>query len=309
MSSTVLSVKNLTKYYKKFLAVDDISFEIKKGQIIGLLGPNGAGKSTTIQMLLGLTEPTSGTIEYFGKDLQKHRSYCLSKINFASAYAQLQGRMTVRHNLKIFGGLYNVKNIDKKIQELAELFEITAVLDETFWQLSSGQQTRAILAKSLLNDPELLLMDEPTASLDPDIIEKIIELIRRLQREKNIAILYTSHNMEEVSRLCEKVMFLQQGKIVVVDSPQNLSKAIGLTKLYISYNTPKEKIEKFLKQKQLQNVFLSQHQVEIAVEEEQIPSTLFDMKKNDIWITGIDIVKPNLEDVFLSFSRNSDEMA
>lgn len=303
MSSTVLSVQNLTKYYNKFLAVDDISFEIKKGQIIGLLGPNGAGKSTTIQMLLGLTQPSAGTIEYFGKDLHKNREYCLSKINFSSAYAQLQGKMTIKQNLTIFGRLYDVNNLNSKIEEVAELLEIEALLNETFWQLSSGQQTRAILAKSLLNDPELLLMDEPTASLDPDIIQKILELIRKLQREKGVSILYTSHNMEEVSRLCEKVMFMEKGRIGVVDTPQNLSKSIGLTKLLINFNTPQEKAEKYLQTITHAYTFISKQQLEISLNEEDIPSVLFELKKHEVWITGIDITKPNLEDVFLSFAK------
>jgi ABC-2 type transport system ATP-binding protein len=306
MPPVVLSVEKLTKRYKSFLAVDNISFNLHQGEILGLLGPNGAGKTTTIQMLLGLTEPDSGRITYFDKELSRNHEYCLSRINFASAYSRLQGKMTVRQNLVIYAGFYGVANPQKKIAELAELLEIESQLDEVYWHLSSGQETRVNLAKSLLNEPKIILMDEPTASLDPDIVNKIIDLIRRLQSEKKVAILFTSHNMEEVSRLCSKVMFMNHGQIVVTDTPLNLSKQISKAHLEVSFDGSRQAVSQYLRQQQLVHQFIRPELVSIEVDEEQIPGVLFDIKDAGAWITNIDVRKPTLEDVFLEFSRRQE---
>jgi ABC-2 type transport system ATP-binding protein len=306
MPQVVLSVEKLTKRYKSFLAVDNISFNLHQGEILGLLGPNGAGKTTTIQMLLGLTEPDSGKITYFDKELSRNHEYCLSRINFASAYSRLQGKMTVRQNLVIYAGFYGVANPQKKIAELAELLEIEPQLDEVYWHLSSGQETRVNLAKSLLNEPKIILMDEPTASLDPDIVNKIIDLIRRLQSEKKVAILFTSHNMEEVSRLCGKVMFMNHGQIVVTDTPLNLSKQISKAHLEVSFDGSRQAVSQYLRQQQLVHQFIRPELVSIEVDEEQIPGVLFDIKDAGAWITNIDVRKPTLEDVFLEFSRRQE---
>ena len=178
MKTPVLEVSGLTKIFHSrggdFTAVDHISFDIGEGEIVGLLGPNGAGKTTTIQMLLDLVTPTSGTISYFGKPFPKEREYCLSRINFASTYAHVQSRLTVNENLRIYAGLYQVNNAKKKIEELLALLEVSELGNALFWHLSSGQKTRVILVKALLNSPKLLLMDEPTASLDPDIANKVV---------------------------------------------------------------------------------------------------------------------------------------
>lgn len=307
--SSVLQVNQLNKVYpanhggEPYVAVDNLSFELQKGEILGLLGPNGAGKTTTIQMLLGLTTLTSGSIRYFDKDLYTDREHIMARINFASAYAHVQGKMTVRQNLTVYAHLYKVTNTSQKIAELADLLEISHLLDTTFWKLSSGQQTRVILAKSLINSPQLLLMDEPTASLDPDIVNKIIDLIRRLQSEKQVSILFTSHNMEEVTRLCDRVMFLHKGKLVAEDTPVGLTKLVGSAKLILTFDTAAKVVEKYLQDKKLIHQFIHSQLVEINVPEEKIPSTLFDLKKKGVWVTDIDIKKPTLEDVFLSFAR------
>jgi ABC-2 type transport system ATP-binding protein len=308
----VLQVTNLSKTYppehkgdEPFVAVDSLSFHIKKGEILGLLGPNGAGKSTTIQMLLGLTSPSSGQISYFGQDFVTHRESILERINFASAYAHVQGKLTVKQNLTIYGMLYNVQNLPKKIAELAELLEISHLLNTTFWHLSSGQQTRVILAKSMINDSQLLLMDEPTASLDPDIVDKMIDLIRSMQKEKGVSILFTSHNMEEVTRLCDRVIFMHAGKIVAEDTPLELTKLVGDAQLVVSYDSGKKIISEYLAKENLVHTFPNAQVVQITLTESQIPSTLFDLKKLGIWIVDIDIKKPTLEDVFLSFARKA----
>ena len=308
--SAILKVSKLTKAYpankigeEPYLAVNNLSFQLGKGEVLGLLGPNGAGKTTTIQMLLGLTKLTSGSIHYFDKELHANREYVLSRINFASAYSHVQGKMTVRQNLKIYGMIYGAKNLNQKIEQLAELLEIKPILDTIFWKISSGQQTRVILAKGLINEPQVLLMDEPTASLDPDIVNKILDLIRSLQKEKQLSILYTSHNMEEITRICNRVMFLQKGELVAEDTPLGLTKLIGDSKLIITFDKAYEKASEYLSKKQLSFSAIRNHLLEINLPEEKIPETLFDLKKLGVWITDIDIKKPTMEDVFLSFAR------
>lgn len=234
MKKTVLEVQNLTKTYGSFTAVNEISFSVKEGEIVGMLGPNGAGKTTTIQMLLGLTYPTSGSIEYFGKVFEKNREFCLSRINYASAFSHVQGKITIRQNLTIFAGLYDVKQPQERISELLEILEIKKYENELFWHLSEGQKTRVILAKALLNHPKLILFDEPTASLDPDIAEKVTILIKELQEKEHVAMLYTSHDMQEVEKICDRVMIMDQGKIVAEDTPLGLTKRIGTARLILT---------------------------------------------------------------------------
>ncbi len=214
MSQPVLSVKGLTKHYGDFVAVNNVDFQLGRGEIIGLLGPNGAGKSTTIQMLLGLLTPSGGSIEYFGKDFAKHRQEVLSKINYLSAYNTLQGKISVMENMRVFAMAYDVKNAKTKINELLDFFGVLQLANERYDDISAGQRTRVNLAKAFLNDPELVLMDEPTASLDPDIVDKVLGMIEQFKAEKQLSILFTSHNMDEVARVCDSVIFLSHGKIV-----------------------------------------------------------------------------------------------
>lgn len=196
----VLKVNGLTKRFGEFTAVDGISFSVKEGEVVGFLGPNGAGKTTTIQMLLGIIAPTAGSIHYFDKDFFKDTQYCLSRINFTSAFNTLQGRVTVWENLLVFAHLYHVENSLSRIKKLIALFEMDDLMHKRYWDLSTGQRTRANFIKALLNDPKIILMDEPTASLDPDIADKTLNFIEELRHEHKITILYTSHNMAEVDR-------------------------------------------------------------------------------------------------------------
>ena len=182
MSEPVLEVYDLVKEYGAFRAVDGISFGVPKGKVVGLLGPNGAGKTTTIHILVGVTLPTAGMIKYFGRDFLKHRRYCLERINFTSSFNTLQGRISVWENLRVFAHLYGLRSAEKKIMSLVDYFGVTDLLYQRFWNLSAGQKTRVNLIKSLLNDPVLILMDEPTASLDPDIADKTLSLIEDLRR-------------------------------------------------------------------------------------------------------------------------------
>ncbi|MEK6910195.1 MAG: ABC transporter ATP-binding protein [Nanoarchaeota archaeon] len=226
-----IEVKNLVKTFGKVHAVNNISFSIQEGKITGFLGPNGAGKTTTIQMLLDLVTPTSGSIKIFGKEMHENREEILGKINFCSPYVSLPGNLKVWENLYTFARLYGVKNVKKKVEELATFFGIKKMMNKMTSSLSTGQLTRLNLAKALLNDPKLLLLDEPTSSLDPDIADRTRKLLKRIQKERKVTILYTSHNMDEVEELCDRVIFLQKGKIVDDDSPHKLKKKYGFNDL------------------------------------------------------------------------------
>lgn len=307
MIKPILEVSALSKTYDTYNAVKNISFAIQEGEIVGLLGPNGAGKTTTIQMLLDLVTPTSGKIEYFGRSFPKEREFILSRINFASAYSHVQSRMTVIENMNIYAGLHQIPNSKKKIKELLGLLEVSELENELFWHLSSGQKTRVILAKALLNNPKLILMDEPTASLDPDIANKVVELIQSLQKKEGVSILYTSHNMEEVERLCDRVMFLNHGTIVAEDTPLGLTKRVGKSQLILTFDGGQELISKYLSQYAHLFRFARPHVVEIMLPEKDIPKVLFGFAKEKIWITEIAVEKPNLEDVFLSIAGGSYE--
>lgn len=309
MATPILEVTGLTKQFNArgggFTAVDNISFAVGEGEILGLLGPNGAGKTTTIQMLLDLITPTSGTIKYFGKAFPQEREYCLSRINFASTYTHIQSRMSVAENLRIYAGLYEVPHAKKKIEELLALLEIPELGNELFWHLSSGQKTRVILVKALLNSPRLLLMDEPTASLDPDIAHKVVEVILTLQKKEGVSILYTSHNMDEVERICDSVMFLDHGKILAQDTPLGLTKRAGNAKLILTFDGNREPVQNYLEKDAYTYAFPRDHIVAISVAEADIAKVLFGFAKEKIWITNIDVEKPNLEDVFLSIAKGN----
>ena len=218
----LIDIKGLTKDFKNVRAVDNISFEVKKGEIVGLLGPNGAGKTTTLQMLLGLTTPTSGNINLFGLDLKRDRREILQRVNFSSSYISMPFSLTVEENLFIFAKLYNIKAARKKIDDLLKIFEIEELRGAPIRRLSSGQVTRVCLAKSLLNDPEVLFLDEPTASLDPDIADKTRSLLKYLREERDIAMLLTSHNMAEMEEMCDRIIFLDRGNIIATGKPEEI---------------------------------------------------------------------------------------
>jgi len=223
----VIETKNLTKDFGGFRAVDNLDLKIEKGKITALLGPNGAGKTTTIQMLLDIVTPSVGDIKVFGLPLSGNKEEILSRINFSSPYVSLPGNLTVRENLLMFARLYGKRNAKEKIVELARTFEIEQYLDKMTVSLSTGQITRVNLAKAFINDPELLLLDEPTASLDPDIADKTLTILQKMQQEKGVTILYTSHNMQEIERICQWVVFINHGKVREEGTPADLVKKFG----------------------------------------------------------------------------------
>ena len=209
-----IEINNLSKQYNRVSAVKNISFKINKGKTIGLLGPNGCGKSTTIGMLLGLIKPTSGTVLINGKNIENNRTNLLEKINFISPYIELPKKLTIQENLEIYGRLYGVKNLKNKILELMEMLNLTEFRKRKTGELSSGQKNRVSLAKALINDPEILLLDEPTASLDPDVSDYVRGVIESFSSKNNATILLASHNMNEVERLCDEVMMMKNGEII-----------------------------------------------------------------------------------------------
>jgi len=221
-TNPIVEVKGLTKIFNSLKAVDNISFEMYPGEILGLLGPNGAGKTTTLQMLLALTTPTSGDIKIFGLDLQYHREKILQSVNFSSSYVAMPYSLTVMENLMVFARLYNVKNPQSKILELLKDFESEYLKDRAVRNLSSGQITRVCLIKALLSDPKILFLDEPTASLDPDISDKTRRLLKKIKKEKDISILYSSHNMKEMEEMSDRIIFLDKGRIIAKGRPEEV---------------------------------------------------------------------------------------
>ncbi len=222
-----IRVEGLTKRYGETLAVDGISFALAPGGTLGLLGGNGAGKTTTIAMLLGLLIPTAGSIRVLGHDMARDRFAALARMNFSSPYVSLPHRLSVAENLRVYGHLYGVRGLEARIRELAAELDLGALLDRPAGELSAGQKTRVALAKSLINRPDLLLLDEPTASLDPDTGDMVRSWLERYQAESGCTILLASHNMAEVERLCSHVLMLKQGRIVDRGSPEELLSRYG----------------------------------------------------------------------------------
>lgn len=224
---SAIAVDRLVKRYKTTTAVDGISFRLEPGSITGLLGGNGAGKTTTIAMIMGLVTPTSGSVRVLGAEMPSERYRVLHRMNFESPYVDLPMRLTVRQNLSVFAQLYAVPDIGERIRELASDLDLTDLLDRPTGKLSAGQKTRVSLAKSLLNRPEVLLLDEPTASLDPDTADWVRGRLEHFRRSQNATVLLASHNMLEVERLCERVIIMKKGRIEDDDTPEQLLARYG----------------------------------------------------------------------------------
>jgi ABC-2 type transport system ATP-binding protein len=237
LAPTVLSVRDLRKEYGATVAVDRVSFDVNRNEIVGLLGPNGAGKTTTINMILGVLEPTSGSILVEDIEIATRRAEALARTNFAAVYAPLPGNLTVIQNLRFFGLIYGVKDLSVRIEALLEQFDLLAFRHVKCGVLSSGEQTRVSLAKAMLNRPSLLLLDEPTASLDPAIAREIRIKIRDFAATGHTGVLWTSHNMYEVEDVCDRVLFLSHGRILLQGDPRTLPAAHGkdtLEELFIT---------------------------------------------------------------------------
>mgnify|MGYP000359197347 FL=1 len=222
-----IEVINLSKSYKTKKAVNNINFKINENEIVGLLGPNGCGKTTTIGMILGLLKPTSGQVLINGKNIENNKISILHKMNFISPYIELPKKLTVNQNLIVYGKLYNIQNLNERINFLSEKLRLGDLLDKITGELSSGQKNRVSLAKALINDPTVLLLDEPTAALDPETADFIRTFLEKYKEEKKISVLLASHNMDEVKRLCNSVMMMKDGNIVDSGTPEDLIKKYG----------------------------------------------------------------------------------
>jgi ABC-2 type transport system ATP-binding protein len=227
----ILSVQHLCKSFRDLKAVDDVSFEVDAGEIVGLLGPNGAGKTTTINMVLGVLSPTSGRIEIEEIDLKVQRTRALSRTNFAAVYAPLPGNLTIEQNLRVFGMIYSVNDLAARIEELLRDFDLERFRKTKAGLLSSGEQTRLSLAKAMINRPRLLLLDEPTASIDPSTARDIRAGIEAYAKAAQCGVLWTSHNMYEVEEVCDRVMFLSHGRILLQGDPRQLTREYGAASL------------------------------------------------------------------------------
>ncbi len=227
MSKPIVEVRNLTKRFGDFTAVDQISFDINEGEILGLLGPNGAGKTTTIHMLLGLITPSSGNIKMFGLNLAQYRETILQQVNFSSTYISMPFSLTVEENLKVIARLYGLQNIEQRVDAIIDKLEMGDIQTKLTRKLSSGQMSRLTLAKALMTEPKVLFLDEPTASLDPDIVNKIKAFLKEYQRTTGLSILYTSHNMREMEEMSNRIIFLQHGRIVAEGTSDQIIQRYG----------------------------------------------------------------------------------
>ena len=298
----VLEVKNLVKKFGAFTAVNNISFQLKEGEILGFLGPNGAGKTTTIDILLGLTTPTSGTMDFFGLPFEQNRVSILKRINFSASYISMPWLLTVRENLYTFARLYEIDNYKEKVAELMEEFQLTNLQNKLLNDLSSGQLTKLFLCKGFLNDPKLLLLDEPTAFLDPDIADMIRKLILERVRKENMSILFTSHNMAEVTEICDRVIFLSKGKIIAEDTPEELAQKIKFCKVRLSFAGEKEKVKTLLDNYKY-NYLVDNKETVISLNEYNVGQLLGRLSLAKLKYSQITIDKPTLEDFFIKVAR------
>lgn len=306
----VLEVLDLVKTYppeKKggvpFTAVKGISFSLAEGEILGLLGPNGAGKSTTISMLLGNLTPTSGSITYFGKNFFTHKSEIMESIAFASTYIRMPWRLSVMENLQIYGMLYGVTGelFKSRAKKFLDFFGVWSQRDKTMNMLSAGQVTRIMLAKAFIPHPRVVLLDEPTASLDPDIAHQVRDFVKMQRAEYKTSILYTSHNMDEVTNVCDSVMFLKGGTIIAHDKPEKLASSVSTAKMTLRIKDGLKRVTRFAKELKLEAV-IEDRDATLTIDEQQVAHFLSKLADEKITYTQISIDKPTLEDYFLSMA-------
>ncbi|MCL5675919.1 MAG: ABC transporter ATP-binding protein [Patescibacteria group bacterium] len=324
MSDTILSVSHLSKEFdlprkhfwerfyvpaEKFKAVNNISFEVKEGEIVGLLGPNGAGKTTTIYMLLGLLKPSKGKISVFNLDFSNNREAILEQMNFSSAYNDLPYKLTVWENLYVFGRIYKVDNLKHRIETLIKVFELEDIKNQRQSGLSAGQKAKLNMAKAFINKPRLVLLDEPTASLDPDIADKVRRYLLSSQEKFKTTMLITSHNMAEVEEICDRVIFINHGKIIDEDTPEGLAKKIKSVKVTLMIKDGQKRTLNFAQKNQWQASAEGRY-VTVEVSEDEVAWLLAALADKGVEYSEISIDKPSLEDYFLKQTRgDSYEMA
>ncbi len=310
----VLRVNNLSKIYtsgfwpikkiQQHTVVNDVSFGLKKGEILGLLGPNGAGKTTVIQMLLGTLLPTRGSIAYFGNDFNNHRVAALKKIGYASGYDKLATQLTVFENLDIVGRIYGMpKQVrQQRIKELLSIFGIEHMKGYKTGLLSAGQSTRVLLAKAFIVHPEIVLLDEPTAALDPDIAHEVRQFILKQCQEESVSVLITSHNMDEVTELCDRVLVLKKGVIIADNTPEELAQSTAHVRVHL---TIIEKIDSVLAylENSVMKYSVKEKTVVVELDEHAVAQFLSALSDRKVTYSHIFIDRPTLEDYFLSISK------
>lgn len=305
--SPILSVKNLVKTYggkEPFTAVNNISFELGQGEILGLLGPNGAGKTTTIQMLLSTLKPTSGSISYFGKNFFNYRSECLQHVSFASTYINFPGDLTVEENLLIYGMLYGLSRAQAKLNstKFLEFFSIDHLRHKQTNTLSAGQKTRVMLCKAFLANPKIILLDEPTASLDPDVAHDVREFILKQQKELGVSILFTSHNMDEVAYVCERILVMSNGNIIADDTPEKLAASVDISRVQLVVGDGLKRTIAYAEEQGLAYA-LQERAIEIKIDENRIAALLTGLAEAGVKYSQISIEKPTLQDYFIKVSQ------
>lgn len=301
--ASVLNVQNLTKITRpRYKAVDNISFDLKQGEILGFLGPNGAGKTTTIQMLLGTLTPTSGTVSYFGKDLNHGKSDILKYVSFASTYLRLPPTLTVYENLDVYGRLYSLNKAQRSanIEKYLRFFDMWGFKNRKVAGLSAGQMTRVMLAKAFLPEPKVVLLDEPTASLDPDVCAVVRAFVLEQQRSQGTSMIFTSHNMAEVEEVCDRVLVIKHGKIIADEKPEILAQSVSMTKVCF-LGIERDKFSTFAEGKF--KFEFHPHETIAFIDEGQISWLLSSMAQTGISFSQVSINKPNLEDYFLHIAR------
>ncbi|MEK7541532.1 MAG: ABC transporter ATP-binding protein [Patescibacteria group bacterium] len=305
----ILSVSHLTKTFgapASFLhkrvgltAVDDISFSLREGEILGLLGPNGAGKTTTIQMLLGVLTPTRGTIRYFGKNLSEYREEILELVNFSSTYTHLPWGLTVRENLRFMSFLYRISDRAGRIEKIISLFRLGDLLPKPLVELSAGQLTRVNLAKAFINFPRVLLLDEPTASLDPEAAQYIREFLLHERSQFRVSIILTSHNMAEVEEVCDRVVFIDRGRIISDDTPAALARSVEISHVEFFIHAGTDQAAAYAKTQRM--AYRRERQrIVVDVREQDIAGFLQGLGEAGIRYDEVSIEKPTLEDYFLA---------
>lgn len=310
--NAILRVKNLHKSYpgKRGVhheALRGVSFDIKEGEIFGLLGPNGAGKSTTINILVGLLSADSGAIEIFGKDFVAHNLWIRKQMNVSTAYAQLPLRLSVAENLRVFSYFYEVRKRERRIATLLDLFGITSLRNTQIAQLSAGQKALVNICKALLNEPRLLLLDEPTSSLDPENALRVRTALQQLQKEKKMTILWTSHDMPEIEEVCDRIAFLLNGKIEVIDTPENLVQLVQTQEMMIVFPSVAvaEAVAAIAFPKDMHCTKQQSRTVTFTLPHKQgaVPQILRRLQEKKLDFLDMHITRPVLEEVFLTMAQ------
>lgn len=303
MVEPILEVNLLTKKFGDFLAVNDISFSVKEGEVVGLLGPNGAGKTTTLSMILGNITPTSGSIKVFGKIFSSNREEILQQMNYSSAYVRAPLRIKVWEHLYIFALLYQVENPSMRVNEMLKTFDLEKHKDTFAGDLSAGNMARLNLCKAFINEPKLVLLDEPTSSLDPEIADRVRRFITNKREKFGTTILITSHNMSEIEELCDWVIFMNKGKIIAKDTPEGLSKKIKKTKIRLMINDGNKRIKAYCVKEKLPLTQDGRYTM-IEVKEDKIAYILNGLAAAGVKYSEISIDKPTLEDFFIEEIRD-----